>query len=166
MATRTRRAASPPLYEEDFYTWTQRQGALLRERRFAELDLVNLIEEVEDLGSNRRDAVVSHARQLIWHLLKLQFSPAAPPRRGWRQTVCNQRLDLEQKLTPSLRQHLAATLADIYDRARGSATIDLEEDRVPAESLPPDCPYPLDQLLDSNWLPDNGHGLRDEPRVS
>src|SRR3712207_4837576 len=104
VAARTRKATSPPLYDEDFYIWAQRQGELLRERRFAELDLANLIEEVEDLGSNRRDAVISHARQLIWHLLKLQFSPATQPHRGWRQTARNQRLELEQKLTPSLRQ--------------------------------------------------------------
>ena len=39
-----------PLYEEDFPLWAERQGALLRARRFEELDLDNLIEEVEALA--------------------------------------------------------------------------------------------------------------------
>jgi hypothetical protein len=38
------------LYQEDPYRWAQVQAALLRDRRFAELDLANLAEEVEDLA--------------------------------------------------------------------------------------------------------------------
>ena len=39
-----------PLYEQDFYAWTQEQGALLRDRKTKALDYVNLAEEVESLG--------------------------------------------------------------------------------------------------------------------
>ena len=35
------------LYETDFYAWTQRQAALLREEEFTEVDWNNLIEEIE-----------------------------------------------------------------------------------------------------------------------
>jgi hypothetical protein len=35
----------------------------------------------------------------------------------------------------------------------------LEQDGVPADLLPPDCPYSLDQLLDEDWWPTNRHGL-------
>ena len=38
------------LYDEDFYVWAMKQAELLRDKRFDELDLENLIEEVEDLG--------------------------------------------------------------------------------------------------------------------
>ena len=51
--------ARPPagdLYEEDFPLWAERQAALLRARRFDELDLDNLIEEVEDLSRRERDS--------------------------------------------------------------------------------------------------------------
>jgi hypothetical protein len=36
------------LYDTDFYTWTAQTVHLLKERRFSELDLENLIEEIED----------------------------------------------------------------------------------------------------------------------
>ena len=39
-----------PLYEQDFYAWTQEQAALLRDRKTRTLDYVNLAEEVESLG--------------------------------------------------------------------------------------------------------------------
>ena len=44
----------------------------LRERRFDELDLANLIEEVEDLGGALERSVRSRARTIMEHLLKLQ----------------------------------------------------------------------------------------------
>jgi Domain of unknown function DUF29 len=45
-------AKRPPneLYETDFYAWTQEQARLLRERRWDDLDLVNLVDEVESVG--------------------------------------------------------------------------------------------------------------------
>ena len=41
------------LYEADFYAWTQEQVKLLKEQAWHHLDVLNLIEELEDLG--RRD---------------------------------------------------------------------------------------------------------------
>ena len=38
-------------YDQDFYAWTQEQAALLREGAVQELDVINLAEEVEDLGA-------------------------------------------------------------------------------------------------------------------
>jgi Domain of unknown function DUF29 len=38
------------LYEADFYTWTIQTAQLLKERRFDELDLENLIEEYRRFG--------------------------------------------------------------------------------------------------------------------
>ena len=37
-------------YEADFYLWSYEQAELLRQRRFSELDLPNIIEEIESLG--------------------------------------------------------------------------------------------------------------------
>ena len=38
------------LYDTDFVEWTAHAVELLRQRRFDEIDLENLIEEIEDLG--------------------------------------------------------------------------------------------------------------------
>jgi hypothetical protein len=156
---------SPPadaaLYEEDFYLWVQRQADLMRQGRLRDLDLPHLIEEVEDLGSNLRNAVVSRAREIILHLLKLQYSPAIEPRRGWLDSVGKQRDDLELEITPSLRRHLTTELESIYQKARRRAVDDLARDGVKPDQLPTGCPYSFDQISDPVWRPDNVHGVQD-----
>ena len=42
------------LYERDFCLWLEQQSELLRERRFDELDLANLVEEIEAMGAETR----------------------------------------------------------------------------------------------------------------
>ena len=157
-------AERPPLsavYESDFRAWASRQADLLRARRFDELDLDHLIEEVADLGISERKTVFSHARQVLQHLLKLEFSPAEWPRRGWIDSIVGHRTDLDQRLTASLRRELEAALADVYARARRDAAKGLKQDRIAEGELPAECPYTLDQVLDPDWLPANRHGLNE-----
>jgi Domain of unknown function DUF29 len=155
---------SPPadaaLYEEDFYLWVERQADLLRQGRFRDLDLAHLIEEVEDLGSNLRNSVTSRTREIILHLLKLQYSPAVEPRRGWLDSVGKQRDDLELEMTPSLRRHLTTELESIYQKARRRAVDDLAQDDVKPDQLPTSCPYSFDQISDPVWRPGNVHGIK------
>ena len=47
-------------YTQDFTAWADEQALLLEQQRWEELDLVNLIEEVKDLGNRHRDALESH----------------------------------------------------------------------------------------------------------
>lgn len=44
------------LYDKDFAAWSDEQTLLLEQRRYEELDLVNLTEEVKNLGSNDKYA--------------------------------------------------------------------------------------------------------------
>ncbi len=151
--------ADADLYEADFHLWTQRQAELLRQGRFTDVDLEHLTEEIEDLGSSQRHAVESHVQNVLHHLLKLHFSPAVPPRHGWVATVRAQRIQLRRRLTPSLRNHIAVTLAELYADARELAAHDLQQDSLPADRLPTACPFTLDQILGPDWFPANVHGL-------
>jgi hypothetical protein len=153
MATRIK-PARKDLYEEDFYVWTQRQAELLRARRYDELDLEHLIEEVEDLGGALKRSVRSRVRTIIEHLLKLQHSPAVDPRPGWRDTVRTQRNDLLDDLTPTLRRELDGELEELYARARQQAEGSLRDhgEHVAADALPGNCPYTSDQIT-GDWLP-------------
>jgi hypothetical protein len=156
--------ARPPgsdLYEQDFPLWAEQQASLLRARRFGELDLDNLIEEVEDLSRRERDAVESFTETIVEHLLKLAFAPASRPRRGSLVTVDKQRAKLTRKLTTSLRNHLEAELPALYIGLRRAVVRQLEKDRVRGDAVPPHCPYTLDQVLDPDWYPANIHGLQD-----
>jgi Domain of unknown function DUF29 len=161
MAKTIARRTDAELYQGDFSAWAQRQARLLEQRRFDELDLERLIEEVADLRKAERSAVLSHARQIMAHFLKLQYSPATWPRRGWMETIGTQRMDLEERLSATLRRELAANLDAMFGRARRSAARDLKQDGVLDDKLPGDLPYTLEQILDPDWLPANVHGIED-----
>jgi hypothetical protein len=150
--------ARPPagdLYEDDLVLWAERQAALLRARRFDELDLDNLIEEVEDLGRQERDMVESHIETILEHLLKLALSHAERPRRGWLVTVDRRRAKLARKPTTTLRNHLKAELPALYAGVRRPVARQREKEGVPLDAPRPTCPYTLDQILDPDWYPDN-----------
>ena len=137
------------------------QADLLREGRLEDIDAVNLIEEFDELAVGERASVESHTETVIEHLLKLQYSPAQRPRRGWRLTVRKSRARLKTRLSATLRTHLLQRLPDIHADARDAALIALEVDRVPTDGVPAECPYTLEQILDPDWLPQNVHGLKD-----
>jgi hypothetical protein len=153
MATRIKPTAKD-LYESDFYVWAQNQAELLRDKRFDELDLANLIEEVEDLAGAMRRSVRNRTITIMVHLLKLQYSPATDPRLGWRESIRTQRTRLLTDLTPTLRRELAGELSDAYIRARHDAEGSLRDhgEQDAADALPRACPYTVDQIT-GDWLP-------------
>ena len=80
------------LYDEDFVAWTEQQAEALRAAGRSStnqlLDWENVAEEIESLGRSDRRELHSQIYRIIRHLAKLQFSPAADPRRGWRRVDC------------------------------------------------------------------------------
>ncbi len=141
------------VYDQDFYVWTEVQAELLRQRRFDELDLDHLIEEVEGLGDAKKSAVLSNATVVIEHLLKLQHSPAADPRAGWIDSILEHRNRLEYELTPRLRQILQDELPRVYAVARRTADrrLRVHGENFAADGLPNICPYGVDQIIGDWW---------------
>jgi hypothetical protein len=76
MATKHKPRAAA-LYDEDFYVWTRGQADAIRAGRRDELDVANLVEEIEDLGSERWNRVRSRSRAIIGHLLAAAQARAA-----------------------------------------------------------------------------------------
>ena len=113
----------PTLYDEDVALWAQQQGRLLRDaarqRRNEPIDWDNIAEEIESVGQSQAREVRNRLFRIVEHLLKLQFSPAQEPRRGWIETVLQQRSELESVLedSPSLRQRLPELLDWVAARA-------------------------------------------------
>jgi len=74
MAPRSRPDADtlerPAGYDRDFYTWSQEQGRLLREGRWAEVDRENVAEEIESLGREQFNKLESAIRVILIHMLK------------------------------------------------------------------------------------------------
>ena len=150
-------------YETDFYAWTQDQARRLREAATARvnlpLDFDHIAEELEDMGKSESRSVHRHLARVVEHLLKLEHSPALPPRRGWRQSVQLHRVDAQDELddSPSLHAHLS--LLRLYKLGRTYAINGLDQDGIEEDGIPKACPYTLEQLLDIDWWPLNRHGL-------
>lgn len=156
------------LYRVDFYAWAKAQAVALRElaveRWNGPLDLEHLAEVVEGMADDRRDAARSRLRRIIEHCLKLEFSPAADPRIGWKISIDSARAEIEDKLTRAIRRDPEEQLPRLYRQASGIARKALigQQEREAARSLPDQNPYQLDDLLTDEWYPANRHGLVDE----
>jgi Domain of unknown function DUF29 len=140
------------LYERDFCLWVEQQAALLREGRFDELDLANLIEEIEAMARRDKKAIKSNLVVLLTHLLKHQFQPEQRST-SWRGSVVEhrQRLRDDFEESPSLRPHAAAVFERAYADARERASAEIG---LPLRSFPKSSPYTLEQTLDPKFLPD------------
>jgi hypothetical protein len=147
------------LYEQDFAAWLDAQVAALREGRFTDLDLDNLIEEVESIRRAETRSVEHHARVVIAQLLQLGHSTLGDPRRSWKSTANAHRDELEMRLTPTLRQELEARLQKVYTRGRDIAASVLETEGTDQKWLPRTCPYTLAEILEEGWFPTNVYGF-------
>jgi hypothetical protein len=127
------------LYDRDFFLWTQEQAAALRAVRKSNLplDWDNLAEEIASLGTSQRTELNSQVRRILRHLFKLEASPAADPRAGWRTTVRDARIEIEDLLegSPSLRREIDAVVKRQNISAAKLAAYDLEDHGEPAEAV-------------------------------
>ena len=143
-----------PMYEKDFLRWTEQQVAALRAGKLADIDAESLLEELEDMGNERKEALQSLIRMVIIHLLKLQYSTASDPRAGWKDEVGEFRDQIETKLdnTPSLNHFINALFQNAWKQARKRAVNSLKEHGEFVE-IPTDCPYSLEQVLNEDFFP-------------
>jgi hypothetical protein len=82
------------LYETDFYDWTQKQVSLLKIQQWEQLDTVNLIEEIETLGTRERQELRNRLGVLLGHLLKWQFQPEKRSN-SWLGTIREERVQIK-----------------------------------------------------------------------
>jgi hypothetical protein len=140
-----------PLYESDFYAWTQEQVSLLRQSAWERLDILNLIEEVDSLGRQERQELRNRLGVLLGHLLKWQFQPEARSK-SWRATLREQRrrvIDLLAE-SPSLKPYLIEAITKAYEDG-----LDLVVQETPLDyaALPEKCPYENNNILDLSFFP-------------
>ncbi|PZO40294.1 MAG: DUF29 domain-containing protein [Shackletoniella antarctica] len=140
-----------PLYEADFYGWTQQQAHLLQSQRWAELDIANLVEEIESLGKQQRQELRNRLGVLLGHLLKWQFQPDRRSK-SWVATLREQRREILMLLeeSPSLKPYLPEAIAVGYQ-----AGLDLVVRETPLaySDLPETSGYTTEQVLSADYLP-------------
>ncbi|NCS23260.1 MAG: DUF29 domain-containing protein [Microcystis aeruginosa BS13-02] len=139
------------LYEIDDSLWLEETIELLKARRFDALDLENLIEELEDLGNEKKFRVASFLQQIIRHALLLQFWTREREynQSHWQAELVNFQDQLNTYLTASLRKYLEQEFDNIYQKALRY----VRKKTNNQVNFPNTCPYSLEELLDSNWLP-------------
>jgi Domain of unknown function DUF29 len=139
-------------YLADFSSWVNQTAQLLRERRWHEVDLSHLIEEVEDLGKSERRSIVSQLTRLLLHLLKWQYQPQ---RRSdsWLDSITDARTQIGLAIedSPSLRNYPAEQLEESYQRACRQAAKQIGTE---ISVFPNPCPYSLALVLAEDWFPD------------
>ena len=130
-------------YEHDFYSWLMGQARHLREGRFDALDRSNLAEEIESLGREQFNKLVSALRVLMAHMLKWDHQPSLRTR-SWVLTIEEQRIEIADVLAdnPGLRPRIgeaaAAPTVARASRRRGKLGWTTQ--------FPATCPYPFDDI--------------------
>ena len=140
------------LYEIDDYLWLEETIKLLKTKDLDNLDLDNLIEELESLGRNDLNKVRSLLRQIIIHILLLEYWQEEYDRnyRHWQGEIIAFRDDLNNSLTNTLKNKLVQELAHIYNVA---VKVVVQKTGLASNLFPDNCPYSLEQLFDDNWYP-------------
>ncbi|MBK5930887.1 DUF29 domain-containing protein [Halochromatium salexigens] len=145
------------LYQTDYAVWAQRNAELLRERRFEELDIEHLLEELSDTSKSDRRELFSRLLVLLAHLLKWEYQYAQLSERwrefdgrSWRATIVEQR----EQLAGLLRQSpgLQSAIEDIITEAYPAAVrLTCKQTQLPVSTFPEHCPYSRAQLFDDDF---------------
>ncbi len=139
------------LYQADYYGWLQENAQLIREKRFSELDVDNIIEELESMGKSEKRELSNRLTVLLMHLLKWQYQ-SVKLLTSWRNTIAVQRIDIRELLedSPSLRREVADKIAVAYEKAVLAAEV---ETGIEKQNFPSACPFSFEQILDEDFLP-------------
>ncbi|MFN6153671.1 MAG: DUF29 domain-containing protein [Dolichospermum sp.] len=140
------------LYETDFNLWIEQTVNQLKNGQIQDLDIENLIEEVQSMGSNDKREIKSRLIVLIMHLLKYKYQPKKKTK-SWTSTIITQRNELELVLenSPSLNPFLKENISECYQKARKNAD---RETKLPLTTFPLECPFTSEQIIDSDYFPD------------
>lgn len=143
---------STNLYERDYVAWADEQALLLEQKRWDELDLANLVEEVRDLGGRHRDALESQLTRLLMHLLKWQFQPEKRTR-SLILTINDARRQIVKlhRKYPVLKVHTDSCFLECYLEAREAAA---DETELPIQTFPTICPYLIEEALERDFFPE------------
>lgn len=138
-------------YDHDLVEWIDAQIHLLLEKRFSELDIESLVEELDGMKKHYTRELHSRLTVIELHLLKCQHQ-SNHPQNKWRSTIIEQRDQLSKLFgeSPSLRRHLPDYASDCYPVARRRAAA---ETGLDISQFPHDLPYSVAQILDQEFMP-------------
>jgi hypothetical protein len=134
------------LHDRDFYAWAIAQAAALQERRFSDLDIANLTDEVSGMAEQEVDRLQAKLERLTHQLLLWDFRTASrSPSRA--TTIRNQRRRAERVMQrcPSLADRREQLLRRAYTYGRFAALREAED--LPMSALPAQSPYSWEDVM-------------------
>lgn len=139
------------LYERDYYLWLSHTAQLIKEGKFSEVDVVNLVEEIEDMGRSEKRAVKSNLIIVLLHLLKYKHQPEKKTN-SWKSSIREHRRRLRDdfKTSPSLKRFFEEVFSQCYQDAREQAA---DETGLPLNTFPTESPFTIDETLNPDYLP-------------
>lgn len=122
----------------------------LQQKRFMDLDIENLVEEIESLSRSDKRALRSYLRVLLMHLLKWQYR-AGSRSRSWQVSIRNTRREIGELIvdSPGLKPYAPEVLETFYQNSRGDAA---DETGLSVEVFPVQCPFSIEEVLNVNFL--------------
>jgi hypothetical protein len=132
---------------QDRYAWSVETARALRAGNLKSVNLIEVAEELEELGRSEPRELASRVKQIIEHLLKLRLVSGVKGqqnKRGWQASVIRQQSELRSLLeeSPSLKRRLTPEFLGKCYRATAPA-IAVEYNVKP----PVTCPFPLAEIL-------------------
>ena len=149
------KASIKKLYDRDYVLWLKTTAQQLRSRNLAVLDWENLIEEIEQMGKDKKRELKNRLTVLLMHLLKWQDRTQQRSWYGnsWISTIVEQRRQIDFLLEDSLS--LKPYYREIIDRCYSLARRDAsKETGQPLDTFPVELPFSPENVLNPDYLPD------------
>jgi hypothetical protein len=134
--------------DTEYDSWLLEQAQLLRDRNFQHLDIDNLVEELEALVRGEKSSVEQFAYLIMLHLLLIEYwnEQSEWNRNHWEAEIVGFRLQLNNKLTTNLRNHLAQRLDFLYGKAY-QAAVKKTKSSINGDRFPQERKYSLEDII-------------------
>lgn len=137
--------------DTEYDSWLLKQAQLLRDRDFEHLDVDNLVEELESLVRGEKSSVEQFAYLIMLHLLLVDYwhEQSEWTRNHWEAEITGFRLQLNNKLTTNLRNHLLERLDFLYAKAY-QAAVKKTKSSIKGDRFPQQRQYSLEDIINDN----------------
>jgi hypothetical protein len=138
------------LYKSDYLAWYEMTLEQIKNDQLNDLDVDSLSEVLENLVRDTKRSGESYLRQIIIHLLLIEYWEAESiNRRHWAAEIVNFRNELETDMTRNLRKHLNEEKENNYQKAIKYV---IAKTGLEKNTFPEQCPYTLEQLINDDWF--------------
>ncbi|OJA53739.1 DUF29 domain-containing protein [Burkholderia ubonensis] len=142
-------------YDADFLLWAAEQASLLRDGRLADVDRMNVAEELETLARAIQRELSERLMRLLQNLLQWEYLPLVRLP-AWCIAIQEERSAIPRLLSdaPSLRSIWLATYAVAWQAAREKASY---ATGLALGIFPREATYTSEQALDAAFWPGGGN---------